>query len=63
MNAQERFFYDMRDYRVVSKFYENEQTFSVEDLYQAFKGRFYEETKAQIMQDVQDMLTLARNSG
>lgn len=33
------FFNDLEDYRVSSRFFENENTFTIEEMYQAFKQR------------------------
>lgn len=39
----EKFFEKMKDYRVESKFFENQESFEIEELYQAFKARFMDE--------------------
>jgi len=39
----EQFFARMQDYRVETRFYENGESFEVEELYQAFKARMLRE--------------------
>ena len=57
MEDYSEFFKRMEDYRIESRFYENGASFEIEELYQAFKARVYEELKDKIIGDAQEMLT------
>lgn len=39
----QQFFSDMDDFRIEGRFYENGQSFTIEELYQAFKARMIAE--------------------
>ncbi len=43
-----KFFKDFEDHRVKARFYENERSFSLEELYQAFKAREKEERAPEV---------------
>ena len=43
MEGYEKFFNKMVDYRIETRFYENGESFEVEELYQAFKARLIAE--------------------
>jgi len=45
---ESKFFKKMEDYRIISRFYENQESFSVEEMYQAFKERLIDELKVEL---------------
>ena len=45
---ESKFFKKMEDYRIISRFYENQESFSVEEIYQAFKERLIDELKVEL---------------
>lgn len=44
----EKFFLEHEDYRLTVSFYENRRSFSLEDLYQAFRARMMQEVHVDV---------------
>ena len=45
MKDYEKFFNRMEDFRIETRFYDNGESFEIEELYQAFKERIHFDTK------------------
>ena len=57
MTDYSEFFDRMAGSKFETRFYENDESFQIEELYQAFKARVYSELKDDLIADVQKMLT------
>ena len=48
MKDYEKFFNRMEDFRIETRFYDNGESFEIEELYQAFKERIHFDTKGEL---------------